>query len=101
MNVFVNSLRVRRVADGAASKGRPAGSARCEDSVLRIEGVPRMKIRRLISTITLLLAACGAAAAQTAGGSYQFALEDGRTKYVDFDAKAQTGGGASGRMFFS
>lgn len=60
-----------------------------------------MKIRRLISTIMILCAACGAAAAQTAGGSYQFALEDGRTKYVEFDAKAQTGGGASGRMFFS
>ena len=63
-----------------------------------------MKTRRLISTIALLfaaLAATPAAAAQTAGGSYQFALEDGRTKYVEFDAQAQTGGGASGRMFFS
>ena len=60
-----------------------------------------MKTRRLISTIALFLAACGAAAAQTAGGSYQFALEDGRTKYVEFDARAQSGGGAAGSMFFS
>jgi len=60
-----------------------------------------MKTSRLILTIALLVAACGAAAAQTAGGSYQFALEDGRTKYVEFDARAQATGGASGRMFFS
>ena len=60
-----------------------------------------MKIRRFISTIALLFVACGAAAAQTAGGSYQFALEDGLTKYVEFDASAQTGGGATGAMFFS
>src|SRR5215212_4096467 len=60
-----------------------------------------MKIRRFISTITLLLVACGAAGAQTAGGSYQFALEDGRTKYVEFDASARPDGGAAGRMFFS
>lgn len=60
-----------------------------------------MKTRRLISTIALLLAACGAAGAQTAGGSYQFALEGERTKYVEFDAHAQAGGGASGHMFFS
>jgi hypothetical protein len=63
-----------------------------------------MKTRRLISTITLLFAAVAAAPAafaQTAGGSYQFALEDGRSKYVEFDASAQRGGGASGHMFFS
>ena len=60
-----------------------------------------MKTRRFISTIALLCLACGAAAAQTAGGSYQFALEDGRTKYVEFDARAQAGGGAAGQMFFS
>jgi hypothetical protein len=60
-----------------------------------------MTIRKFLSTIALLLAACGAGAAQTAGGSYQFALEDGRTKYVEFDARAQTGGAAAGSMFFS
>lgn len=60
-----------------------------------------MKIRRFISTIALLFVACGAAAAQTAGGNYQFALADGLTKYVEFNASAQTGGGAAGQMFFS
>lgn len=60
-----------------------------------------MKTRRLFSIIALLLAACGAATAQTAGGSYQFAPEGERTKYVEFDARALAGGGASGRMFFS
>lgn len=63
-----------------------------------------MKTRRFISTIALLFAVWAvapAAGAQTAGGSYQFALEDGRTKYVEFDASAQREGGASGRMFFS
>src|SRR5215207_2038077 len=60
-----------------------------------------MKTRRLIAIITLLLSACGVTAAQTAGGSYQFAPEGGRTKYVEFDALAQAGGGASGRMYFS
>lgn len=63
-----------------------------------------MKTRRLFTTIALLFAALAvapAAGAQTAGGSYQFALEDGRAKYVEFDARAQAGGGASGRMFFS
>ncbi|MBV9927787.1 MAG: hypothetical protein JOZ96_22395 [Acidobacteria bacterium] len=60
-----------------------------------------MKTRRFISTLALLCLACGAAAAQTAGGSYQFTLEDGRTKYVEFDASAQTGGAAAGSMFFS
>ncbi len=37
----------------------------------------------------------------TAAGSYQFTLEDGRTKYVEFDARTQAGGGATGQMFFS
>lgn len=61
-----------------------------------------MKMRRFISAIALLCLACGAAAAQTAGGSYQFTLqEDGRTKYVEFDATARPGGGAAGSMFFS
>ncbi|MFL6335912.1 MAG: hypothetical protein ACJ754_21605 [Pyrinomonadaceae bacterium] len=60
-----------------------------------------MKTRRFISAVALLFAACVAASAQTAGGSYQLTLADGHTKYVEFDASAQTGGGASGRMFFS
>jgi hypothetical protein len=60
-----------------------------------------MKIRRFISTIALLLAASGAAAAQTAAGSNKVELEDGRMKYVEFDASAQPRGGAAGHMFFS
>ena len=60
-----------------------------------------MNTSKFISTIALLLAACGAAAAQTAGGNYQFSLDDGLTKYVEFSARAQTGGGATGQMFFS
>ena len=60
-----------------------------------------MKIRRFISTIALLCLACGAAAAQTANGSYQFTLGDRLTKYVEFDAQALAGGGASGRLFYS
>lgn len=63
-----------------------------------------MKIRRFISITVLLLsgfAAAPAAGAQSASGSYQFSLEDGRTKYVEFDARTQEGGGATGQMFFS
>ncbi|HEX8843669.1 MAG TPA: hypothetical protein VF791_03445 [Pyrinomonadaceae bacterium] len=68
-----------------------------------------MKIRRLISIIALLLSGFAAAPAvnaqtggQSANGSYQFSLEDGRTKYVEFDARTQEGGGgATGQMFFS
>ena len=63
-----------------------------------------MKIRRILSIIALLLAGLAAPAAasgQSASGSYQFSLEDGRTKYVEFDARSQEGGGATGQMFFS
>ena len=67
-----------------------------------------MKIRRVISIIALLLpgfAAPPAASAQRGGqsaiGSYQFSLEDGYKKYVEFDARTQEGGGATGQMFFS
>jgi hypothetical protein len=67
-----------------------------------------MKIRRFLSVIVLLLpgfaaphAAVARAGVQSAAGSYQFTLEDGRTKYVEFDARTQEGGGATGQMFFS
>ena len=67
-----------------------------------------MKIIRFASILALLLpgfAAPPAAGAWTGGqsaiGSYQFALEDGYAKYVEFDARTQEGGGASGHMFFS
>jgi hypothetical protein len=67
-----------------------------------------MKMRRAISIMALLVAcfaaphAVGAqAGGQSAAGSYQFALEDGRAKYVEFDARTREGGGATGQMFFS
>ena len=62
-----------------------------------------MKTRRFISTIALLALsalAAPAALAQTASGSYQLALEDGRNKYVEFDARTDAAGNAAGRMFF-
>src|ERR1044072_6605787 len=67
------------------------------------EGV-RMKIRRYLSTIALLFAACAcahAALAQTAHGSQQFAHHNVLTKYVEFEASAQSSAGASGHMFSS
>jgi hypothetical protein len=63
-----------------------------------------MKTGRIISTLALLALAAfaaPAAPAQSAGGSYQFALADGHAKYVEFDARALSGGGATGRMYFS
>jgi hypothetical protein len=67
-----------------------------------------MKIRRVIPIIVLLLsgfAATPEARAQTGGqsatGSYKFAVGDGKTKYVEFDARTETGGGATGQLFFS
>jgi hypothetical protein len=67
-----------------------------------------MKITRLATILALFLtgfAAPHTAGAQTGGqsaiGSYRFSLEDGHTKYVEFDAQTQEGGGATGQMFFS
>ena len=63
-----------------------------------------MKTIRFISTTALLVLAAlaaPAAFAQSASGNYQFAPEDGRTKYVEFDARGDAAGGATGRMFFS
>jgi hypothetical protein len=67
-----------------------------------------MKIRPVISILVLLLSGSAAApaadaqtGAQSASGSYQFSLEDGRAKYVEFDARTREGGGATGQMFFS
>lgn len=65
-----------------------------------------MKIRMLTSFLVLLLlsvAAPALASAQTAAasGSYQFSLDDGYTKYVEFDARTLSDGTATGSMFFS
>jgi hypothetical protein len=66
-----------------------------------------MKIIRFASILALFLAGFAAppAAAQTSGqsaiGSYEFSLEDGHTKYLEFEARTEAGGGATGHMFFS
>jgi hypothetical protein len=40
-------------------------------------------------------------AGQSASGTYQFTVEDGYTKYVEFDAKTQADGSTAGSEFFS
>jgi hypothetical protein len=61
-----------------------------------------MKTCRVIGIVALLLATSVAArAAESTRGSFRFTLGDRLTKYVEFDAQALAGGGASGRMFFS
>jgi hypothetical protein len=67
-----------------------------------------MKIRTFTSILALFLlgfATTQLATAQTAGqsakGSYQFSLEDGYTKYTEFDAATQADGSTTGSMFFS
>lgn len=59
-------------------------------------------ITRFVLTLMLLLMVCAIASAQPqAKGTYQFTLGDKNVKYVEFDAKAQEGGGATGTMFLS
>lgn len=63
-----------------------------------------MKIKTVTSLLALLvlsLATSLVGSAQSAQGTYQFSLEDGYTKYVEFEATTQTTGQASGGMFFS
>ena len=66
-----------------------------------------MKIKQFASILALFLAGVAAppAAAQPSGqsiiGSYQFSFEDGHTKFVEFDARAQAGFAAIGHIFFS
>jgi hypothetical protein len=63
-----------------------------------------MKIKSFTSLLALIvlgLATAATASAQSAQGTYQFSLEDGYTRYFEFDAATQTSGGASGQMFFS
>ena len=64
-----------------------------------------MKIKAFVSILALLLlgfTATRQASAQTAGqsasGNYQFSFEDGYTKFVEFDAKTQADGSASGQL---
>ena len=67
-----------------------------------------MKSIALATALTLALlclAAPRASRAQTGGpaaaGVYRFTLADDFEKYLDFDAEARAGGGASGQMYFS
>lgn len=63
-----------------------------------------MRIKPFASVLALLLLSLAApltASAQSADGRYQFSFEDDYTKYVEFNARAMSGGGADGQMFFS
>lgn len=67
-----------------------------------------MKIRTLTSFLVLFILSFAAptltsaqTSAASASGSYQFSLQDGYTKYVEFDARTQADGSATGSMFFS
>jgi hypothetical protein len=67
-----------------------------------------MKIKAFAATLALFLLSFAApqlVSAQTAGqaasGTYQFSLEDGYTKYIEFSAKTQSDGSAAGQMLLS
>jgi hypothetical protein len=63
-----------------------------------------MKTTRFISILALFLlifVTPQLTTAQSASGTYQFSQADGYTKYVEFDARALTGGGATGGMTFT
>ena len=60
-----------------------------------------MKTKKLAPFLTLILLALATssmAIAQSASGAYQFSLEDGYTKYVEFDARKQADGSTVGQM---
>ena len=60
-----------------------------------------MKIKAFGSILALFMlgfATIQSATAQSASGRYQYSLEDGYTKYVEFDARGDANGGASGYM---
>ena len=63
-----------------------------------------MKIKASTLTLALFLmsfATSQLVAAQTASGTYQFSLDDGFTKHIEFDARGQADGSATGQMTFS
>ena len=63
-----------------------------------------MKFKALPSMLALFLLAFAlqlSASAQTASGTYQFSLEDKNTKQLEFEARGNPDGSASGSMFFS
>src|SRR5215210_4195205 len=60
-----------------------------------------MKFKAFAAILAFFLlgfAAPQLATAQAAGGTYQFSLEDGYTKYVEFDAQTQSDGSTTGQM---
>jgi hypothetical protein len=60
-----------------------------------------MKAKTFASILALFLlsvATAATTAAQSASGSYQFSLDDRYTKFVEFDARMQADGSATGQM---
>jgi hypothetical protein len=60
--------------------------------------------RPWVSLLALLLlgfATAQSASAQSASGNFQFSLDDGYTKYVDFAARTQADGTTTGQMTFN
>jgi len=55
----------------------------------------------ILALFLLTLATSTVTNAQSASGAYQFALDDGYTKYVEFDARTLGDGSASGQMTLS
>jgi hypothetical protein len=64
-----------------------------------------MKVKALPSILALFLLSFATAqlatAQSSASGSYQFSLEDGYTKFVEFDARSSGDGSATGSMTLS
>jgi hypothetical protein len=54
-----------------------------------------------VLTLLLLVTASSASAQGAANGTYKFILEDGLTKYLEFDAKSDKEGTATGYMIFT
>ena len=60
-----------------------------------------MKVKAFVSILALFVLALATSIvtnAQSASGTYQFSFDDGATKYLEFDAKSQSDGTASGQM---
>jgi hypothetical protein len=55
----------------------------------------------LFALFVLMGATARVASGQTASGTYQFSLEDGLTRYVEFDARSLSDGNATGQLFLS
>lgn len=65
---------------------------------------PNTSLTACVSILALFILAFAAqqsATAQTASGNFQFSLEDGYTRYMEFDARTQSDGSATGQMTLS